>query len=136
MKVQIIVEQASDGKFWCYTEQGIGDVGLSAMGDSVAAAKADLMECCEEARKDAEENGKAFPEVEFEYKYDLQSFFNYFSFLNVSDIAKRAGINPSLMRQYSRGIKKLERRLTSVSQHVWLTLLRIYKQPFSNGCTS
>lgn len=106
MKVQIIVEQASDGKFWCYTEQGIGNVGLSAMGDSVAAAKADLMECCEEARQDAEENGKAFPQVEFEYKYDLQSFFNYFSFLNVSDIAKRAGINPSLMRQYSRGIKK------------------------------
>ena len=31
MKVQIIVEQASDGKFWCYTEQGIGDVGLSAL---------------------------------------------------------------------------------------------------------
>lgn len=135
MKVQIIVEQASDGKFWCYTEQGIGDVGLSAMGDSVAAAKADLMECCREARQDAEENGKAFPEVEFEYKYDLQSFFNYFSFLNVSDIAKRAGINPSLMRQYSRGIKKLARRHTSVSQHVWLTLLRIYRQPCSNiGC--
>ena len=106
MKVQIIVEQESDGKFWCYTEQGIGDVGLSAIGDSVAAAKADLMECYEEARQDAEENGKTFPEVEFEYKYDLQSFFNYFSFLNVSDIAKRAGINPSLMRQYSSGVKK------------------------------
>ena len=59
MKVQIIVEQASDGKFWCYTEQGIGDVGLSAMGDSVAAAKADLMECYEEARLDAEENDVA-----------------------------------------------------------------------------
>ena len=106
MKVQIIVEKASDEKFWCYTEQGIGDVGLSAIGDSVAAAKADLMECYEEARQDAEENGKTFPEVEFEYKYDLQSFFNYFSFLNVSDIAKRAGINPSLMRQYSSGVKK------------------------------
>ena len=105
MKVQIIVEQASDSKFWCYTEQGIGDVGLSAIGDSVAAAKADLMECYEEARQDAEENGKTFPEVEFEYKYDLQSFFNYFSFLNVSDIAKRAGINPSLMRQYVSGVK-------------------------------
>lgn len=106
MKVQVIVEQASDGKFWCYTEQDIENVGLSAMGDSVAKAKHDLLSCYEEAKKDAEENGKPFPEVEFEYKYDLQSFFNYFSFLNVSDIAQRAGINPSLMRQYSRGIKK------------------------------
>ena len=134
MKVQIIVEQASDGKFWCYTEQGIGNVGLSAMGDSVAAAKADLMECCEEARQDAEENGKAFPEVEFEYKYDLQSFFNYFSFLNVSDIAKRAGINPSLMRQYSRGIKKAGEK-TYERLTAWLALLRIYRQPCSDiGC--
>ncbi len=106
MRVQVIVEQASDGKFWCYTEQDIENVGLSAMGDSVAKAKQDLLDCYEEARQDAEENGKSFPEVEFEYKYDLQSFFNYFSFLNVSDIAQRAGINPSLMRQYSRGIKK------------------------------
>ena len=45
------------------------------------------------------------PAVEFVYKYDLQSFFNYFSFLNVTEIAKRAGINPSLMRQYNSGIK-------------------------------
>lgn len=39
MKVQIIVEQASDGKFWCYTEQGIGDVGLSAIGDFCGSCK-------------------------------------------------------------------------------------------------
>lgn len=106
MKVQVIVEQAKDGKFWCYTEQQVQNVGLSAMGDSVAEAKADLLQCYEEAKMDAKENGETFPEVKFEYKYDLQSFFNYFSFLNVSDIAQRAGINPSLMRQYSRGIKK------------------------------
>lgn len=49
--------------------------------------------------------GKEMPDVEFEYQYDLQSFFNYFNFLNVTEIAKRAGINPSLMRQYSSGIK-------------------------------
>ena len=106
MKIQVIVEQASDGKYWCYTEQRINNVGLSSMGDSVAEAKADLLQCYEEAKMDAKEKGEAFPDLEFEYKYDLQSFFNYFSFLNVSDIAQRAGINPSLMRQYSSGIKK------------------------------
>lgn len=106
MKVQVIVEQASDGKFWCYTEQDIQGVGLSAIGDSVALAKMDFLQCYEEAKQDAKENGIVFPKLEFEYKYDLQSFFNYFSFLNVSDIAHRANVNPSLMRQYSRGIKK------------------------------
>ena len=34
-----------------------------------------------------------------------QQVIDYFSFLNVSEIAKRAGINPSLMRQYTSGIK-------------------------------
>lgn len=71
-----------------------------------AEAKKDLADCLAMAKEDASENGEDFPEVEFEYKYDLQSFFNYFTFLNVSEIAKRAGINPSLMRQYSSGIKK------------------------------
>jgi hypothetical protein len=45
-------------------------------------------------------------EVEdFEVSYDLTSFFEQYSFLNISDLAKRAGINPALMRQYVSGNK-------------------------------
>lgn len=105
-KVTVIVERASDGSFWCHTEESIAGVGLNACGSTVAEAKKDLSECLALAREDAKEEGKKFPELEFEYKYDLQSFFNYFSFLNVSEIAKRSGVNASLMRQYNRGIKK------------------------------
>ncbi len=104
-KVTVVVEKADDGTYWCHTNS-IGKVGLNACGNSVAEAKKDLLECLDLAKADAMESGEEFPEVEFEYKYDLQSFFNYFTFLNVSEIAKRAGINPSLMRQYRSGIKK------------------------------
>ncbi len=80
-------------------------------------AKDDLLACLEEARADYEESGKTAELVEFRYQYDLQSFFNYFSFLNVTEVAKRAGVNPSLMRQYTRGIKtageKTYERLTA-----------------------
>ena len=80
------------------------------------------MECLAEAKEDLEAEGKDFPEIEFTYKYDLQSFFNYFSFLNVSDIAKRSGINPSLMRQYTSGVKnageKTYQRLASCVQNI------------------
>ena len=48
--------------------------------------------------------GKEVPELEFTYKYDMQSFFDYFSFLNVTKVAELAGINPSLMRQYTSGV--------------------------------
>lgn len=104
-KIMVTISQAADGSFWCHTEQDVYGSGLNAVGQSVAEAKADLMVCLEDARLDYVESGNEAYEVKFEYQYDLQSFFDYFSFLNVSEIAKRSGINPSLMRQYARGIK-------------------------------
>ncbi|MCH4182053.1 MAG: pilus assembly protein HicB [Prevotella sp.] len=104
-KVRVTVEKASDGNFWCRTEEEINDTFLTSEGATVEEAKKDLLDCYEEARLDAEEEGKEFKKVEFEYKYDLQSFFNYFSFLNINEIARRAGVNPSLMRQYKGGFK-------------------------------
>lgn len=106
MKAKVIVEQASDGNYWCHTDGTVNGVGLNATGATVEDAKKDLLECYEEAKADCIESGKAWKDVDFVYKYDLQSFFNFFSFLNVNEIARRSGINPSLMRQYSRGIKR------------------------------
>ena len=60
------------------------------------------------------------------------AFFETYSYLNISDIAKVAGINPGLMRQYSSGnkfpskervkeiekaVKKIGRELTQVNLH-------------------
>lgn len=105
-KIPVVVEKASDGFFWCRTAEEInGTTMLSGCGETVAAAKKDLLDCYNEAKADAKENGENFEDIEFTYSFDLISFFNYFSFLNVSDIAKRAGINPSLMRQYTSGVK-------------------------------
>lgn len=104
--ITIVVEKANDGYFWCRTAEEInGNTMLSGCGKTVADAKRDLLECYKEAKADAEESGEVFEDVEFTYTFDLVSFFNYFSFLNVTDIAKRAGINPSLMRQYASGLK-------------------------------
>ena len=103
--VTVTIAQAADGTFWCHTEQDVYGGGLNGAGKTVKQAKDDLMLCLEEAKADYAENGGVPYPVEFRYLYDLQSFFEYFSFLNVTEIAKRAGINPSLMRQYTRGIK-------------------------------
>ena len=78
-KVTIIVEQASDGNYWCRTNEDVAGVGLNSCGATVEEAKQDLMDCYQEAKEDLEEQGKSMPAVEFVYKYDLQSFFNYFS---------------------------------------------------------
>ena len=104
-QVLVTIAQAADGSFWCHTETDVYGGGLNSVGASVKEAKDDLMACLAEAREDYMESGNTPYEVEFHYQYDLQSFFDYFSFLNVTEIAKRSGINPSLMRQYTRGIK-------------------------------
>ncbi len=41
----------------------------------------------------------------FDYRMDIQDFFTLFKPVKQSAIAERSGINPSLLRQYARGIK-------------------------------
>jgi hypothetical protein len=79
------------------------DFGLIGHGATAAEAKADLTAAYGEF---VEMRGKEVPELEFEFKYDLHSFFDYFSVLNVTKLAEKAGINPSLLRQYRSGAAK------------------------------
>jgi len=44
-------------------------------------------------------------EVRFDFRLDITDFFNLFPPIKQTAVAKKAGINPSLLRQYSRGIK-------------------------------
>jgi hypothetical protein len=43
--------------------------------------------------------------VEFEHAYDLTSLFDKYKYFNISAVAKKVKINPSLMRQYAAGNK-------------------------------
>ena len=104
MKVTAIMEKAKDGYYSCYVEDELPGFGLSGFGDTAEAAKKDMMNAYQEIKEIQEEEGKKVPELEFVYKYDMQSFFDYFSFLNVTKVAEMAGINPSLMRQYTSGV--------------------------------
>lgn len=106
----IIMEKAPDGGYCCYMEEEFEHFGLAGYGDTVKDAKADLMKAYEEMKELEAEEGRTIPELEFVFKYDIQSFFNYFSFLNVTKVAERAGINPSQMRQYTSGVAKASQK--------------------------
>ncbi|OOG69421.1 hypothetical protein [Algoriphagus sp. A40] len=43
--------------------------------------------------------------VQFNHLYDMYSLFQQFDYLNISKVAIQAGMNPSLLRQYSSGVK-------------------------------
>lgn len=104
MKVTAIMEKAKDGNFSCYVEEDLPGFGLAGFGCTAGEAKADMLAAYDEIREDMAAEGWVVPDLEFVYKYDMQSFFDCFPFLNVSKVAELAGINPSLMRQYTSGV--------------------------------
>ena len=102
MKTTALIEKGEDGTFGIYTP----DIQTTIIGEgrTVAKAKADFENSVREMLASYIDNGEDVPselkDIEFEYKYDVASVFNYFDFINVTKFAKWAGINAGLMRQY------------------------------------
>lgn len=106
MKLEVIIERSSDGLFAVYAGKSVDNFGLAGYGDSVAEALDDFNVAVSEMNEDRVRDGKEPLEIEIMPKYDIESFFNRFPYLNISRVAERAGINPSLMRQYVSGVAK------------------------------
>lgn len=98
------MEKAKDGNYSCFVKDDLPGFGLAGFGSTAKEAKADMLAAYDEIKGMMAGDGKEVPDLEFIYKYDMQSFFDYFSFLNVSKVAELAGINASLMRQYTSGV--------------------------------
>lgn len=105
MKTTALIEKGKDGTFGIFTPDL--EHTIIGEGNTVCECKLDFENSVKEIFEYYQENGEQIPEelqdVEFEYKYDIASLFNYYNFINVSQFAKLAGINPSLMRQYKSG---------------------------------
>lgn len=126
MRANIVFEMAKDGGCSCYMVEDVPDFGLFGFGESPAEAKADMLHAYEEIKDILVSEGKSPVELDFVYHYDMKSFFEYFDFLNVSKIAERAGINPSLMRKYTSGVanagekqyQKLQKAIRDIAQEL------------------
>ena len=103
MKTIALIEKGKDGTFSIYTQYLKHTI--VGEGHSVSEAKVDFLNSVREMLESY--SGKAIPDeledLDFQYKYDLSSLFDYFKFFNVSQFAKIAGISSSLMRQYKTG---------------------------------
>ena len=106
MKAKVIIERAADGGFWSYLKEDIPNCGISGFGETAEACKADFLTAYDLLKSSNNADGIMTPDLQFEWEYDMQSFFNCFDYLNVSKVGEKAGINPSLMRQYASGSAK------------------------------
>lgn len=128
MKTTALIELGRNGRYSIYTPDI--ESTIIGEGDTVDEARVDFENSVNEVLDMYEEENLTLPEelrgVEFEYKYDLSSFFNFFDFLNVSKLAKRIGINGSLMQHYKRGdvyvseqrIKQIERGIHAIGKEL------------------
>lgn len=106
-KVVVYVEKGPGEKnFDCVMEDEVPGFGLTGAGTSARNAIADMKKAYAEIKEIRASEGKDTVELEYEYKFDLGSFFDYYDYLSISGVAKKAGINASLMRQYASGVHR------------------------------
>lgn len=94
-KLQLILEKDGN-KLW----------GRVLVDGNLIFDSANTLQALEKKLKKSIKDFEGIEDIQFEYFYDLTVFFEQFSFLNQSKIAELAGINPSLIRQYSSGHKQ------------------------------
>lgn len=115
-----LIEMGKDGSFTIFTP----DIKSTILGEgrTVAEAKNDFENSVNEIIATFEEAGINDPDdlknVTFVYKYDMPSFLNYYDYFNMTRLAKQAGINPSLMRQYKKGQYVSEKQVAKIQSAI------------------
>jgi predicted RNase H-like HicB family nuclease len=113
LKTTALIEKGDDGKYSIFTPDLKSTI--IGLGDTVAEAKADFENSVREIKRFLAEDGiidHELNDIEFEYKYDVASVFNEFNCINITQFAEFAGIYPSTMRQYARGLKRPSEKQT------------------------
>lgn len=83
------------------------DFLLLGQGNTVAEAIEDMKVAMEDIQELYKEKDKPFPELEFQYKYDLPSFLDYYSkILSFAALERLTGINQRQLSQYVQGYRK------------------------------
>lgn len=108
MKLTIIIEK-SEGELWGRIEN-VPDYLPVTSGTTIEEIEQNLRELLADF---IENEGNAYSEwrsikvsdIQFDHVYDLSAFFEVFDDVKVAGIARRAGINPSLVRHYVAGSK-------------------------------
>lgn len=108
MKFTIVLSFDADGEVWGSCD--VGDAGIHTFASSVEGVVANVRSQIEDFRQHEFKEELKWQDVdvntlEFDFQYSLVDFFDQFSAIKISEIAKMAGINPALARAYANGDK-------------------------------
>jgi hypothetical protein len=106
-KVNVIVEYGSDNKYSAYMDCYDYDFGLAGFGSTAKDAIEDFYEAYREEREMCAKEGKVIPELEFDIRYDITSFLNYYNgILSKTVVEKITGVNQKQLWHYTSQIRK------------------------------
>ena len=108
-QISVIIERASDGTYSVYCKNEI----FSGMGDTIEAAKADMLQQMELYKATAKEEGFKYPEFLDEdftisYTLDAQSLMEYYlskGWFSLATLEKVTGISQKQLWAYAHGTK-------------------------------
>jgi len=108
-KIDIVVEKTATG-YSAYAE----DQGAFTTSKNIPSLYENLLEAL---NLHYEEHGYLVTADNLRLRMDLQQFFQYYKVLNANFLAKRIGMNPSLLSQYVRGKKQPSNKQTEKIIH-------------------
>lgn len=104
--ITVVIEKTDTG-FSAYAKDFSG---MATVGETFSELKENINEVFEMQVEYLQEKDSSIKPEDFEINYavDLEQFFEYFSVINKTAFAERyAKVNPSLFRQYTRGLTPL-----------------------------
>lgn len=106
--LEIIIEK-NDGLLWGRIEN-LGNFTPTPYGRNTAEVIKNLKTLIAEYIANEGKGDKFWSKLDlanldFEFSYDLQAYFQEHDYLKITSVAQQAGLNPGLVRQYASGVK-------------------------------
>ncbi len=102
-QVQAIIERAADGTYSVYMDADM-DYLITGTGKTAEEAIRCFKDGYEDTKRFYAEEGLAFEQVEFAFKYDMASFLSYFSkAFSLAGLSRITGINQGQLSHYMTG---------------------------------
>jgi predicted RNase H-like HicB family nuclease len=103
--ISIVIEKTNTG-FSAYAK----DYPVFTTGETLEEIAKNCIEAFELFYEDEHKKIKV---ENFDFEIDLVQLFKYYKFINANQLAKKIGMNPTLLSQYAKGHKKASKKQTN-----------------------